>query len=163
MTCNSNANNLWWSEVSEGDALPCIEVRASATAIVGGAIASRDYAPLHHDVAYATKEAGHRDIFFNSPTLAGLFERYLCDWAGPLGRLGRMRVKMKTPVYPGDQFTLMGRVKRRFTDETDCGWIELELQMQVSGKTVSECTASYALALTDSDHPWQRRATQWQP
>ena len=39
------------SQVKLGDALPDLDVPLTAAIIVGGAIASRDYTPVHHDRA----------------------------------------------------------------------------------------------------------------
>lgn len=51
------------------------------TLVVGGAIASQDYMPVHHNVP-AARAAGMPDIFMNILTTCGLAARYLTDWAG---------------------------------------------------------------------------------
>ena len=72
----------------------------SATTVVLGALASRDWRPMHHDHALAVERNGTRDIFMNTPNQAAWFERYLTDWTGPKGRLGRMRFRMVDSCSP---------------------------------------------------------------
>ena len=69
------------SDVSEGQALPDLDVPTTATLVVGGAIASRDYTPVHHSAAEAQAQ-GLPDVFMNILTTQGLCSRYVTDWAG---------------------------------------------------------------------------------
>ena len=41
------------------------------------------------------------------------FERYLSDWTGPTGRLGRIKFRMHDSVFPGDTMTLPGHGRER--------------------------------------------------
>ncbi len=50
--------------------------------IAGGAIATRDYFPGHHDKD-AARELGSPHVFMNILTTNGLAQRYVEDWAGP--------------------------------------------------------------------------------
>ena len=47
----------------------------------------------------------------NTPNQAAWFERYVTDWTGPYGRLGRIRFRMKDSVFPGDRMVFTGSVK----------------------------------------------------
>ena len=82
----------------------------TATTVVLGALAARDWRPMHHDHDFAVNRNGTRDIFLNTPNQAAWFERYVTDWTGPLGRLGRMKFRMKGSVFPGDTMVLDGTV-----------------------------------------------------
>jgi len=154
---------LLHAQVSEGDALPPLVMDMTSTRIVAGALASRDYAPLHHDYHYATDEAGHRDIFMNTFHQAALFERYLDDWAGARGRLGRMKFRMSASVYAGDSVAVNGEVTGQLVDDSGCGWVALRLTLSVDSKACTECEVRYALPLTPGDNPWERRGEQWRP
>src|SRR3954451_23739545 len=90
------------SDVKAGDALPELAYPVTATTIVLGALASRDWRPMHHDYDFAVNRNGTRDIFLNTPNQAAWFERYVTDWSGPKGRPGRMKFRMKDSVCPGD-------------------------------------------------------------
>src|SRR5262249_14590538 len=69
-----------------GEELPPFALRVTATRIVAGAIASRDFMPVHHDRDYARAQ-GAPDIFMNILTTNGYVSRYVTDWAGPEARL----------------------------------------------------------------------------
>ena len=82
---------------------------------------------MHHDYKFATERNGLQDIFLNTPNQAAWFERYLTDWTGPFGRLGRMTFRMKTSVYPGDRMVFSATVTNVETDDRGCGWVDLEV------------------------------------
>ncbi len=155
--------HLLHGDVAVGERLPTLAMDISATRIVAGALASRDYAPLHHDHQYVTEQAGHRDIFMNTFHQASLFERYLSDWSGPRGRLGRMRFKMSASVYAGDSIAVDGEITGCEVDDSGCAWVGLNLSIAVDGKTCTECEVRYALPTTADDNPWARRDEVWKP
>jgi len=97
------------AEVSVGDALPDLDVPITATAIVSGAIASRDYQDVHHDREHAVAQ-GSKDIFMNILTTNGYVGRFVSDWAGPEALLRCVDIRLGAPNYPGDTMVLSGRV-----------------------------------------------------
>jgi acyl dehydratase len=94
---------------SPGTALPELDIPITATLIVGGAIASRDFYPGHHDAKIA-RERGSADVFLNVMTTSGIVGRYLTDWAGPRARIRSLAVKLGAPGYPGDILALRGDI-----------------------------------------------------
>lgn len=96
-------------EVAPGDELPELEVPITATLIVAGALASRDYQDVHHDRDLA-RQRGSKDIFMNILTTNGLVGRYVTDWAGPEALLHVVDIRLGAPNYPGDVMRLTGRV-----------------------------------------------------
>ena len=154
---------LLHKEVSAGDALPTLEMEVTSTQVIAGALASRDHSPLHHDYKYATEQAGHKDIFINTFHQASLFERFLGDWAGPRGRLGKLGFKMSASVYAGDKLSVTGTVTETSVDEQGCGWLDLDLAINVGDLTCTACKARYALPVDNEDNPWTRRGEDWQP
>ena len=64
-----------------GDALPPLVIEMTATLVVAGAIATRDFMPVHHDRDYANQQ-GAPDIFMNILSTNAYCSRYLTDWAG---------------------------------------------------------------------------------
>lgn len=159
----SNAKSLTLTMVKPGDALPSLAVDVSATTVVLGALASRDWRPMHHDYKFATERNGTQDIFLNTPNQAAWFERYLTDWTGPKGRMGRIQFRMKASVFPDDRMVFSGSVSDVKTDDAGCGWASLELSLKVGDKTVTDCTATVALPNDDDDNPWRRKGEQWRP
>lgn len=156
-------SGLVFHQVTVGDELPALSFEVTTTRVIAGALASRDYSPLHHDYPFVTERAGHRQIFLNTPHQAALFERYLGDWAGPRCRLGRMRFAMNAPVYAGDTLAISGRVLEKLRDESDCGWITLRLLLSVDEAVRTDCELRCALPVSVNDNPWRRRGREWQP
>jgi hypothetical protein len=50
-----------------GDTLPVLRHDVTATTVVLGALASRDWRPMHHDHDFAVNRNGTKDIFMNTP------------------------------------------------------------------------------------------------
>lgn len=97
------------SQLEVGQALPELDIPVSATMVVGGALASRDYTPVHHDRGAALAN-GLPDVFMNILTTQGLCSRYLTDWAGPDARVKSVKTKLGGPMLPGDTLKLRGCV-----------------------------------------------------
>jgi hypothetical protein len=159
----TNLQVLTADKVKEGDHLPPLAVDVSATTIVLGALAARDWRPMHHDKDFAVNRNGVRDIFMNTPNQACWFERYVTDWTGAMGRLGRMRFRMKDSVFPGDQMVFNGVVQKVQTDEVGCSWVDVALSLTVGEKTMTECAARVAIPARADDNPWKRRGDDWKP
>lgn len=157
------AAGLLLSDVRVGDELPPLAHEVTATTVILGALATRDWRPMHHDRDFAQTRNGVKDIFLNTPNQAAWFERYVEDWTGPRGRLGRMRFRMRDSVFPGETMLLCGAVEKVETDETGCGWTQLALQLKVGNRTMTECTARVALPIDDDDNPWARKGDRWRP
>lgn len=156
-------HTLTIGEVQEGQELPALSHPVTATTVVLGALASRDWRPMHHDKDFAINRNGVRDIFINTPNNAAWFERYITDWTGPKARLGRLKFRMKSPVFPGDLMTFTGKVARKLRDDSGCDWVELDLAVSVNGEIRTSCQARVALPADAGDSPWRRRAPQWRP
>jgi acyl dehydratase len=150
-------------DVREGQTVAPLVHDVTATTIVLGALASRDWRPMHHDHGFAVHRNGTRDIFMNTPTQAAWFERYITDWTGPKGRLGRMRFRMLGSVFPGDTIVLAGVVRAVEVDGTGCGWVAVDVTLSVADQTCTECAARVAIPTGSDDNPWDRRGERWQP
>ena len=108
----------------EGDALPTIEREIDQARIALYAEASGDFNPIHVDREYA---AGTQ---FGSTIAHGMMVAAVVSeaMATAFGRLwaedGRMKLRFRAPVYPGDTVTTFGEVKRVSNDggatETVC-------------------------------------------
>jgi len=104
------------TEVKVGDQLPELKIPITVTLITGGAIATRDYFPGHHDKD-AARELGSPHVFMNILTTNGLVERFVESWAGPGARFVDQKIKLGVPNYPGDEMTFSGEVSE--IDEAD--------------------------------------------
>ena len=160
---NGTTKSLTLTQIREGQELPEIRHQVTATTVILGALASRDWRPMHHDRDFAINRNGMRDIFINTPNNQAWFERLITDWTGPKGRLGRIKFKMKSSVYPGDEMVLGGKVAGLSTDDVGCSWVDLELAVSVDGKIATECRARVAVPGDENDNPWRRKGSQWRP
>jgi acyl dehydratase len=151
------------TDVAEGDALPELAVDVTATTVVLGALAARDWRPMHHDYHFATERNGTKDIFLNTPNQAAWFERYLTDWTGPHGRLGKVTFRMRDSIFPGDTMVFRGSVTGVETDDAGCGWVSVELQLTVDDRAMTTASARLALPTTPDDNPWARGPDNWRP
>ncbi len=109
-------DSLKLSNVNVGDKLPELVVPLTTSLIVSGAIASRDFTPVHHDKAVA-QASGVPDVFMNILTTNGLVNRYVTDWAGPNSTVRNVQIKLGTPNTPGDNMTFNGSVTSKAGDE----------------------------------------------
>jgi acyl dehydratase len=92
-----------------GDELPVLAIGMTATRIAAGAIATRDFMPVHHDRDYAASQ-GAPDIFMNILSTNAYCTRYLTDWAGPDAMLRRLALRLGVPCFPGSTLTFTGTV-----------------------------------------------------
>ncbi len=113
-----------FASIGVGDDLPALVIDVTATVIVAGAIATRDFMPVHHDRDYANAQ-GAPDIFMNILSDTGYCSRFLTDWAGPEAQVHRIAIRLGVPVFPGHTLTYVGRVTR--AEAVDgLGWVDVE-------------------------------------
>jgi acyl dehydratase len=77
--------------------------------VAGGAIATRDYFPGHHDLE-AARGLGTPHVFMNILTTNGLVQRFVEAWSGPGGIFCDLKIKLGAPNFPGDTMTFSGTV-----------------------------------------------------
>lgn len=105
-------NTRAFDSVAVGDELPPVNVPVTVPLIVGGALATRDYFPGHHDLE-AARALGSPHIFMNILTTNGLVQGFVENWAGPACRLASLKIKLGAPNYPGDTMKFTGSVTER--------------------------------------------------
>jgi acyl dehydratase len=110
MTMNPKTAPAWQS-IRVGDELPVFDLPVTASVIVAGALASRDFMPVHHDRAFAIAQ-GAPDIFMNILTTNGYVSRYITDWAGPEAMLQKISIRLGVPALPDTTMRFTGNVLR---------------------------------------------------
>ena len=126
-----------------GGALPEFALDVTATVIVAGALATRDFMPVHHDRDYAQGQ-GAPDIFMNILSTNAYLARYVTDWAGPRARLGRLAIRLGAPCVPGQVLTFTGQV----TDQrTDAGLRHLEVAVRAANAFGDHATGTVDLTV----------------
>ncbi len=115
-----------WQTVQVGDAIPAMVIEVTPTRVVAGAIASRDFMPVHHDRDYANQQ-GAPDIFMNILTDTAYCSRFLTDWAGPDAMIHNLAIRLGVPVHPGHTLTYTGEVTG-LTRDGDLAVIDVALR-----------------------------------
>lgn len=118
-----STETLTFESIQVGDKLPAREIPITSGLIVGGAIASRDFTPVHHDKGEAQK-AGLPDIFMNILTSNGLMGSYVTNWAGPDSTTRKIDLKLGAPNLPGFIMTINGEVKAK---DDASGMVDVEV------------------------------------
>lgn len=127
------------SDLAIGAELPPEDLKITAALVAGGAMASRDYTPVHHDRDAANAQ-GLPDMFMNILTTQGLCSRYVTDWAGVDAVVTRVRTKLGGPNMPGDVLKLRGKVVAKDGQSVD---------VEVAGNNAwgNHVTATFTLTL----------------
>ena len=118
-----NTKTMKFKDASVGGKLPEVSIELTPALIIGGAIASRDFNPVHHDKAHAQSQ-GLPDVIMNILTTNGLVGRYVTDWAGPDAIVKNIAIKLGAPNVPGDTMKMKGTIKAK--DESD-GTVEVDV------------------------------------
>ena len=151
------------SNLEAGYQLPAFSVTVTPKMVIMGATASRDWQPLHHDADWARQEAGLPNIILNNYTQAGWLCRYLTDWTGPEGRIGRMKFSMRNPICPGDTAVFSGTITGVARENTLL-WLDIDLAILVADKKATKGSARLALpASPDAPSPWRYPDDLWAP
>jgi acyl dehydratase len=128
--------NMWQPDFSDmepaalriGDILPTLRIPITHKLIVGGALATQDFIPVHHNLP-AAQAAGMPDIFMNILTTSGLCARYLSDWAGAGSRLQSLKFNLLAPNFPGHVMVMAGEVVA-----VESGPAQTTVQVRFSGR-----------------------------
>lgn len=122
----TRTTTLAFDAVNVGDEITPMDVPVTTTLIVAGAIASRDYMPVHHDRDFATGQ-GSPDIFLNILTTNGLCVKFLHDWAGPEAMVKKLSIRLGVPAIPNDPLHFTGSVTGKSV-AGDEGLVEVTLK-----------------------------------
>jgi acyl dehydratase len=108
-TTTTRTTTLKWADIEIGDEVTTLDVPITTTMIVAGAIATRDFMPVHHDRDYANKQ-GSPNLFMNILTTNGYCVRFLTDWAGPEAMVKKLSIRLGVPCFPDDPLRFTGSV-----------------------------------------------------
>jgi acyl dehydratase len=136
-----------WSQIAVGDELPVLDLPLTASVIVAGAIASRDFMPVHHDKDYAIAQ-GAPDIFMNILTTNGYVSRYVTNWAGPEAMIEKIAIRLGVPALPGAKMRFTGSVA---STERTGSFGRVEVKMSGTTDIGDHVTGTVALTLPIDD------------
>lgn len=109
-------------------------VAVTPTQIIAGALATRDFYPVHHDRDFA-RAHGNADFLMNSLTTNGLLARIVAEWTDQAPLL-RLRTRLVAPAYAHDELTVTGTVT-----EVGEGWADLRVQAALRAGVHAEAIA----------------------
>ncbi|OBI93017.1 MaoC family dehydratase [Mycobacterium sp. 1245805.9] len=137
---------LKWADIEVGDEVATLEIPISTTLIVAGAIATRDFMPVHHDRDYAI-EQGSPNLFMNILTTNGYCVRFLTDWAGPEAMVKNLSIRLGVPCFPDDPLRFTGSVTSK-TEGSD-GENFVEVTFKGSNSLGDHVSGTAVLSLLD--------------
>ncbi len=140
---SGHAHSLRSSEIAVGDELPSFELPVTSTVIVAGAIASRDFMPVHHDAEYA-KSQGAPDMFMNILTTNGYVARFITDWAGPQAMVRKIAIRLGAPAVPGKPLRFSGQVTETRNEGDEC---VIEVAIRAANELGDHATGTVVVSL----------------
>ena len=147
MTITSGrTTTLRWQDIAEGEDVTPLEIPITTTMIVAGAIATRDFMPVHHDRDYA-KQQGSPNLFMNILTTNGYCVRFLTDWAGPEAMVKNLSIRLGVPCFPDDPLRFTGSVTGK-TEGSD-GEDFVEVTFKGSNSLGDHVSGTAVLSLLD--------------
>jgi acyl dehydratase len=111
-----------------------VSVPVTPTQIVAGALATRDFYPVHHDRDFA-RAHGNTDFLMNSLTTNGILARIVGQWTNQAPLL-RLTTRIVAPAYAHDELTVTGTVT-----EVGEGWAELGVRAALRAGVHAEVVA----------------------
>ncbi|OBK35963.1 acyl dehydratase [Mycobacterium sp. 1245111.1] len=145
-TAKARTSTLKWADINVGDEVTPMEIPVTTTMIVAGAIASRDFMPVHHDAVYA-KQQGSPNLFMNILTSNGYCVRFLTDWAGPEAMVTKLAIRLGVPSFPDDPLRFTGEVTGK--NEGANGENFVEVSFQAANSLGNHVTGTAVLSLLD--------------
>jgi acyl dehydratase len=145
-TAKSRTSTLKWTDINVGDEVTPLEIPVTTTMIVAGAIASRDFMPVHHDAAYAKKQ-GSPNLFMNILTSNGYCVRFLTDWAGPEAMVTKLAIRLGVPSFPDDPLRFTGEVTGK--TEGSGGENFIEVTFKAANSLGNHVSGTAVLSLLD--------------
>ncbi|MSO17397.1 MAG: acyl dehydratase [Acidimicrobiia bacterium] len=126
-----------------GEELPPFVLEVTPTVVVAGAIASRDFMPVHHDRNFAI-EQGAPNIFMNILTTNGYVSRYITDWAGPEAMVHSIAIRLGAPAVPGHPLSFSGRV---ISESASAGERTVEVAVRAANDLGDHATGTVVFSL----------------
>jgi acyl dehydratase len=123
--------------LAPGVAYGPVSVPMTPTQIIAGALATRDFYPVHHDRDFA-RARGNADFLLNSLTTNGLLARIVAEWTSQAPLLA-LSTRIVAPAYVHDELAITGRVSDHGRD-----WADIAVRAVMSDGVHAEAVARVA-------------------
>ena len=123
----ANKSSLRAGDIQVGEQVKPLILNLTSTMIVAGAIASRDFMPVHHDKDYALAQ-GAPDIFMNILSTNAYVSRFLTDWAGPETLVKNIKIRLGVAAIPNQELRFSGEVLAK-TERCDECMVEVSIKV----------------------------------
>ena len=127
--------------MQKGHSLPQVEKQVDQTRIEQYASASGDFNPIHIDQEFATQTQFGGTIAHGMMVAATISEIMTSAFGADWARTGKMKIRFRSPVKPGQRVTASGSV-RKVTTEGDYNRISCSVtvvkddgEVAISGQT----------------------------
>jgi hydroxyacyl-ACP dehydratase HTD2-like protein with hotdog domain len=135
-----------FEDVAVGDEIPPVTERVNTTQLFFFSAATYNGHRIHYDLPYAQSE-GHPALLVHGPLQSALMAKTLRNWAGPQGRLLRLRTQNRASAFPDEDLVFTGRVTN-LRQEGDVGVVECEVwEQKGDGQVIMPGTATVQLPL----------------
>jgi acyl dehydratase len=143
MTQAATFRALRGPDINVGDAVTPLVVNLTSTMIVAGAIATRDFMPVHHDPEYARSQ-GAPDIFMNILSTNAYVARFITDWAGAETFIRNINIRLGVPAIPGQALRFSGEVQDKRDEGDEC---VVEISVRVANDMGDHATGTAVLTV----------------
>ncbi len=139
----ANTRSLRGPDIQVGDPVTPLDLELTSTLIVAGAIATRDFMPVHHDRDYAQAQ-GAPDIFMNILSTNAYVARFVTDWAGPEAFVKNINIRLGVPAIPNQVLRFSGEVLSKTEGEEEC---VVEVSVTAANDLGDHATGSVTLSV----------------
>lgn len=143
MTQPASFRALRGSDIEVGDGVTPLTLNLTTTMIVAGAIATRDFMPVHHDPDYARSQ-GAPDIFLNILSTNAYVARFITDWAGAETFIRNINIRLGVPAIPNQALNFSGEVLTVTEEGDEC---VVEISVKVSNEMGDHATGTAILTV----------------
>ncbi len=139
-----STRQLYFDDVSTGDAIPETSAAPSQLQLFFFSAATNNGHRIHYDLPYAKTE-GLPNILVQGPLQAALLAKALTDWIGPGGRLTRIQIQNRGNAFPNEALHYGGVVVGKREEEGQL-FVDCEIfERNESGAILMPGTATVSL------------------
>jgi hydroxyacyl-ACP dehydratase HTD2-like protein with hotdog domain len=122
------ADQVYFEDVNEGDAIPELRKNCSTQQLVVWAAGSGDFYQIHYDLNFA-KSTGLDNIIVHGALKNAFLGQLLHDWVAPAGRIQEFGCQYRGMDYPNQDIVCGGAITKKYV-EGDAHIVEVDIWTQ---------------------------------